>query len=294
MREDLSVHEERIYGLQACLAVFRHRPQDVRKVYIDRERIPDVKELLRHCAKAGLAYKIVGAEDLERLTRSLHHEGIALQARPPRVRAVGEWLAGLEPQSGPVALLWLEHVRDPHNVGAILRSAAHFGARAVLLAGESAPRSAAWLRTAEGGAEVVEIVRVEDEPEALAALRAAGFAVLATSSHTRDDLYDSPLPARVVWLLGAEREGLSSGLQRAADQVLCISGTGAVESLNVATAAALLLAEHRRQHRAPTGRAQADRAVAAGAPPGAVPQRRGGGAARSGRRPSRGAPGGRP
>lgn len=255
MRDETSLPEERIYGLQACLAVFRHRPQDVRKVYVDRDRIPDVKALLRHCAEAGLAYKIVGSDDLERLTRSLHHEGIALQARAPRQKPLEAWLARLAPDAAPLALVWLEHVRDPHNVGAILRSAAHFGASAVLLAGESAPRSASWLRTAEGGAEAVEVLGIEDEPRALAALQAAGFTLLATSSHAPAGLYDTPLPARVVWLLGAEREGLSPALQRAADRVLGIPGTGAVESLNVATAAALVLAEHWRQHRQPPGAA---------------------------------------
>jgi TrmH RNA methyltransferase len=87
-------------------------------------------------------------------------------------------------------------------------------------------------------------------PEDFARLRSVGFRLLATSSHAHRMLDDGALPARVAWLVGAEGEGLDAAWLSAADELVAIAGSGAVESLNVSAAVAVMLAEHRRQHRA--------------------------------------------
>lgn len=235
--------EERVYGLHACLAVFRARRQDIRRVYLTEARLPDVKTLLRWCAKNGIAYHVVGNENLEKVTRSTHHEGLCLLARKPPEPSLAGLVDEVGAAEGPVRLLLLENVRDPHNVGAIVRTAAHFGARAVLLARDTARRSSALLRTAEGGAEGVALVSVEDPLAAAAALEAAGVTLVATSSHAERTLSDARVPDKVCVLLGAEREGLSKPLASRARHLVRIDGTGAVESLNVAAAAAVMLAE---------------------------------------------------
>lgn len=239
--------EERVYGLHASLAVFRHRPDDIRRVYVDEARLPDVKGLLHWCAQNAIAYHVVGPENLEKVTRSTHHEGVCLLARKPPEADLSAVLYDLAELKGPLRLLLLENVRDPHNVGAIVRTAAHFGVRALLLVGETARRSAALLRTAEGGAEVVQLVSVSDAAKAAAALAEAGFTLLATSSHAKRSLDTAKLPDKVCVLLGAEREGLSRALTSRAHEHIRIDGTGAVESLNVASAAAVTLAALWRQ-----------------------------------------------
>lgn len=239
--------EERLYGLHACRAVFARRRDDIRRVYVDEARIDDVRDLLKWCASAGVAYKVVGPADLEKVTKSTHHEGIALLARRPRPATLEDLVSALERDVAPARVLLLENVRDPHNVGAIVRTAAHFGARAVLLAGDTARRSPALLRTAEGGAESVALVEVARPLPALRRLKKAGLEAAATSSHVERSLFQGALPERLVLLLGAEREGLSRPLLDEADLQIAIPGTGAVESLNVASACAVVLAEHWRQ-----------------------------------------------
>lgn len=281
--------EERIYGLHAALAVFRHRRQDIRRVYVDESRVKEVGTLLRWCAKHRVAYHVVGPDNLERVTRSTHHEGICLLARITAAPSLDELLVQLAP-TGPQRLLLLEDVRDPHNVGAILRTAAHFGVSAALLVGQTAQRSAAMLRTAEGGAEGVRLIPVGAIGSALNKLVHAGYTLLATTSHTERSLYGTPLPDRVCVMLGSERDGVSKPLMARAEAVVAIPGTGAVESLNVATAAAVVLAELWRQHPEPAApiTLSATR-PAASAPPAAVtiakPRTSKGGAPRPGRRP---------
>jgi TrmH RNA methyltransferase len=99
---------------------------------------------------------------------------------------------------------------------------------------------------AEGGAEKVPLVRLHERDSALAALHEAGFALAATVVRGGKDVFSTPLPQRLVYVLGAEGEGMDESLAAACDLRLSIPGTGAVESLNVAAATAVFLAQWRR------------------------------------------------
>ncbi|MFN7552229.1 MAG: TrmH family RNA methyltransferase [Pseudomonadota bacterium] len=241
--------ELRVFGLNACLAVFAHRPQAIRKVHLLESRLPALKGVLAWCAKARVGYNLVGPDDLERLAKSTHHEGVVFDVRRAPPPALREWLARLD-RARPALALWLDGVGNPHNFGAVLRIAAHFGADGVLLApGSTLALSGAACRVAEGGAEVVPLVAVEDAAGALAALARAGFEAAATVVRGGDDLYARPLPRRCLLVFGAEGGGIGPALLAAVPRHLRIPGSGAVESLNIATAVSVVVAEHWRQHR---------------------------------------------
>lgn len=209
-------------------------------------------ELLRWCAAQHRAYHIVTAEEMGRITQSSHHEGICLLVRPPLRLGLEQLCMRLAAQTGPVCVLLLEGITNPHNLGAILRVAAHFGAAAVVQCGEDGtiPRlSAAVCRTAEGAAEHIPVVTAKAGPATIQRLQRCALEVVATSSHATVSAYDHGLPARCLLLLGSEAAGLSKELTEAADALVAIPGSGWVESLNVACAAAVLLAEFKRRHR---------------------------------------------
>jgi len=236
--------ELRLHGLNAVRAVFRHRPGDIRKLYLAQDRIPVLQPLLKWCVANRVGYRVVEADDLRKLAASAHHEGVVADVLRREPLPLLEWLEGHG--GGPACLLWLDGVGNPHNLGAILRSAAHFGIAAVLLPAESGlALSGAAARVAEGGAEVVPLLRMPDEPDAMAALRAAGFCLAATVVEGGADLFATALPDRLVYVLGAEGEGMDRGLAARCDLQVSIPGTGAVESLNVASATAVMLAAWR-------------------------------------------------
>ncbi|HVT33036.1 MAG TPA: TrmH family RNA methyltransferase [Rhodanobacteraceae bacterium] len=240
--------ELRLYGLNACLAAFARRPGDLRKVYLDETRIAILKPVLAWCVKHRLGYRIVESSDLEKLTGSRHHEGVCfemLRAAPLDLAA----LIAAEPRAPEASLLlWLDGVGNPHNLGALLRSAAHFGVGGVVVPASSAlDVSGAAARVAEGAAEHVALARTSDGPRARDALRAAGYALAATVPREGASLYDTKLPSRLVAIFGAEREGMSDALIESADLRLTIPGSGAIESLNVAATAAVVLGEYWRQ-----------------------------------------------
>lgn len=234
--------EQRLYGLNAVRAVFARRPHAIRKLYLSQARISGLQPMLRWCVANRIGYRVVeDADELRRLAASTHHEGVVADVLREAPATMAEWLQSLP--SGPCCALWLDGVGNPHNLGAILRSAAHFGVAGLLLPEQSTlALSGAAARVAEGGAEVVPMVRLGPADEALAQLRQAGFALAATVVRGGDDLFTAALPRRLVYVLGAEAQGMDDGLVQACDVRLSIPGTGAVDSLNVAAATAVLLA----------------------------------------------------
>ena len=246
---DAAPREQRLYGLNACLAAFAKRPASIRKVWLIETRIPKFKAVIAHCVQQRLGYTIVGDDDLEKLSGSAHHEGVCFAMLPVQELSLSAWLRDLP--SGPAAVLWLDGVGNPHNFGAILRSAAHFGAAGVLLPKHTELSvSGAAARIAEGGAEQVPMVRLGRSDNAIAQLQAAGFVLAATVVRGGSALYSTKLPERLVLVIGAEQLGVTDELARAATLRLAIPGSGRVESLNVAAAAAVFLGEWWRQRKA--------------------------------------------
>lgn len=237
--------ELRLYGLNAIGAVFAKRPAAIRKLYLSQSRIPQLQPLLKWCVANRVGYRVVDDEDeLRKLAASTHHEGVVADVLREPSPSLDAWLQSLP--EGPCCALWLDGVGNPHNLGAILRSAAHFGVSALLLPGDSTlALSGAAARVAEGGAEVVPMVRMGDAGAAIEQLRDAGFTLAATIVRGGQDVFATRLPDRLVYVLGAEGEGMGDALASACDLRVSIPGSGAVESLNVASATAVLLAQWR-------------------------------------------------
>jgi TrmH RNA methyltransferase len=247
------------HGLRACEAIFAKRPADIIRVYVSHGRQKQLAKLLAWCAKEKKGYQIVADDSLERLTKSIHHEGVAILARqivrwdleallaqvaPGKARpTVQTGIAGGNAAAAP-PLLYLDGVQNPHNLGSILRTAAHFGAAAVIgKAGDLPPLSAAAVRVAEGAAEHVPVCDLADLARDLARLKKAGYQVVVTSSRRGESLFGALLGPRVVLVLGSEGKGVSRSIDALADRRVMIPGTGAVESLNVSVACGIVLAE---------------------------------------------------
>jgi TrmH RNA methyltransferase len=245
---DANRDELRLYGLNAVRAVFARRPDAIRKLYLAESRIPAVQPLLKWCVAQRVGYRVVEDGDLQKLASSSHHEGIVADVLREAPTPLSTWLRDLP--AGPHCALWLDGVGNPHNFGAILRSAAHFGIGAILLPKDSTlALSGAAARVAEGGAEALPLVRLGRADNSIAQLHGAGFRLAATVVDGGADLFDCELAPRLVYVMGAEGEGMDRAFAQACDLRISIPGTGAVESLNVAAATAVLLSEWRRRLR---------------------------------------------
>jgi len=246
-RPHLAKGEIRYHGRNACLALFRMRPKDIIRVYVKRELSEQFSELLGFCARQRKSYHLVADSDLERLTDTKHHDGVCVVAkekRPLRDQDLFREIGGAR-----TLILYLDGVGNPHNLGAILRTAAHFGLRYVAGPAEELPRvSPAANRTSEGGAEHVSLVRVDEPEKFFDRLRKSGFQIYAFDPGEKAvPIYETRIAEKAVFVLGAEVSGISRLMRTLADAVIKIPGTGVIESLNVSVAAALAMAEFQRQ-----------------------------------------------
>ena len=146
-------------------------------------------------------------------------------------------------QAGPPRLVAVPvEIGEPGNAGTLIRIADAMGAGAVILGGHSVdPYNGKCLRASAGSMFSVPVVAAPDAPAAVAALRAAGLQVLATTVDGNTRLDEADLAAPTAWLFGAEAHGLSAGIAAAADHRVRIPMSGGAESLNVAAAAAICL-----------------------------------------------------
>ena len=240
----------KVYGLAAAEAAVTHRLDDVLRVYLTVQRKARFAELLRHCARQRLPYRLVDDAQLQKISGSSHHQGICVVTRPIEVVSE-ERVLRRSARPDPQTWIYLDRVGNPHNFGAIARSAAHFGVTGILTPDvqEAASISGAALRTSEGGLEATPVARLSAPMATLERFRREqGFSIWATAASGDMDVWRATPPERLIWVMGTEVSGVSEELLRFACARVSIGGTGVVESLNVSTAAALCLGQSWRAH----------------------------------------------
>lgn len=232
---------DRVYGLAAALAAFEARPEAVARIVHTKELRQPLREVLREAAKRRIAYREVEAEELSRMCESHHHEGVCVWLRRGRAATLAD---AIEAVGARGAVLALDAVENPHNVGAIVRTAAYFGIASVLVQTEGGrPLPASALRIAEGGGEHVCVTVGSSLPRALAELRRAGFQLVGTDVRGGEPLASHQFADRSVIVLGNERSGLSEDVHHICDEIVMIPGADNIDSLNVSVAAGILAYE---------------------------------------------------
>lgn len=156
-------------------------------------------------------------------------------------RLVDELFAG-DPEE-PGLWLALEQLQDPHNVGAIFRTAAFFGVKGIILTRDrSAPLSATVYDVASGGLEYVPFAVVPSLSRGLTLAHEAGITILGTSEHATESLRASASPARTLLIFGNEEHGLRRVTTESCDTLVRLAPQGPIESLNVSVAAGVCMA----------------------------------------------------
>lgn len=177
------------------------------------------------------------------------HQGLALKVHPLPALDIHDVLEEL-PSDSPALVVALDHVTDPHNVGAILRSASAFGACALITTKHNAPEETGVLaKSASGALENVPLVRVTNLSRTIEDCQKLGFWAVGLDADGDTDISQLETPARCVIVLGAEGEGLRPGIRKSCDFIARLPMSGPMESLNVSNAAAVSLYEWQRQHR---------------------------------------------
>lgn len=225
----------RLWGRHAVEAALKNPERSHRKLWATREGVASLDGEL----PANFPVEYAQPADLGRLVaRDAPHQGLVLECDPlPEI-----YLEDVLDAEGGRPLIVLDQVTDPHNVGAILRSAAAFGACAILTQDRHAPpESGVVAKSASGALEIVPWVRVVNLARALEEVAEAGYWRIGLAGEAESTLA-AALPAGAVALvLGAEGEGLRHNIVQHCDALAKLPISEAMESLNVSNAAAIAL-----------------------------------------------------
>lgn len=232
-----------MYGWHTVIAALKNPARHIRKLLATENAARRISE---EGIPARIAPEIVRPSSIaERLLPDAVHQGLYLETDPLPSPAIEEL-----PAEGVV--LVLDQITDPHNVGAIFRSAAAFGATAIVTTQRHSPETTGALAKAASGAlEYVPLINVQNLARALAAIKQRGFLVVGLDSTGDADLADLALRAPLALVLGAEGKGLRQLTKATCDHVARINLPGEIKSLNVSNAAALALYVASRSSRGP-------------------------------------------
>jgi TrmH RNA methyltransferase len=234
---------ELIYGVRAGLAVLEKRAADVLRVGYDASLERELRDTIQACEALEVPCDALSEAELSRLAHSDQHEGLLLETRPRKFASPSAMSELLLKKRGLAVAF--DRVRNPYNIGAVLRTAAFFGVDAALL-GTPAPHPALppqAVRVAEGGAEHLMLSRTTDLADTLGRLRKAGVLVVGAEDYGTGTIQAVAKKRPLILVLGHEREGLSDRVRMQCDALVAIKGSGQVRSLNVSIAASILIAQ---------------------------------------------------
>jgi 23S rRNA (guanosine2251-2'-O)-methyltransferase len=222
-----------LYGWHSVQAALVNPRRRIRTLYATENA---AKRLAEEGVRMSVTPQIVRPDEIaRRLSPDAVHNGLLAEADPLDAPD----LEDLEPEG---VVLVLDQITDPHNVGAILRSAAAFGVKALVTTARHSPEATGVLaKSASGALEYVPLVLVQNLACALAALKERGFLLVGLDSEGGADLAATPLTSPLAIVLGAEGKGLRQLTRDTCDSLARIDMPGAIKSLNVSNAAALAL-----------------------------------------------------
>lgn len=229
-----------LYGFHAVLAALHNPARAAERLCLTRNAEAELtRQGINPAAAFDLRPEIMDNDDIAALLPAgAVHQGIALRTSPLPERDVTEAC------EGATRVVVLDQVTDPHNFGAILRSAAVFGATALVTTDRNSPPfGGALAKAASGGLEQVRIARVTNLVRAIDELKELGFEVIGLDGDGDTSLPDLKLSPRVALVLGAEGAGLRRLTREHCDLLARLPAAGQMKSLNVSNAAAVALYE---------------------------------------------------
>lgn len=224
-----------------------HGKSQIREVWVvERKRSSRTREILQIAKERDIPVLVKDNTALTRLLPGISHQGIAALVEEFTYVEL-DHLAAVHPKKQAL-LVALDHITDEGNLGAIIRTAVFFGAHGLIIPKDrSAGISAKVLKRSSGAHVHLPIARVVNMGRALDLLKKRGFWIIGASGESRSAIYEFDWNRDVVLVLGNEQRGLSRSVRKQCHHVVSIPVSGHAESLNVAVAGGVILAEIVRQ-----------------------------------------------
>jgi 23S rRNA (guanosine2251-2'-O)-methyltransferase len=234
-----------IYGRRPVLELLRAGGSSERILMAEGlSRSAVLAEIRKLASDAAVPVKVVPRSQVERMARGQNHQGVVAVTGRYRYAALQDLVSALD-----AAVLFLDGITDPQNVGSLIRSAECAGFTGVVLPAHRSPGvTAAVRRVSAGAAEIVPVARVSNLARSLEEAKGAGLWIIGLDEDSRDDIWSSELiEPPLGFVLGAEESGLSRGVRDHCDGLVAIPQRGRIGSLNVAVAGAVAMFELARR-----------------------------------------------
>lgn len=209
-----------------------------------------VEKIIRLAEERGVPVHRRDKVDLTKMCASSHHQGIALEVEPFRYTDFDDLMTSINRSGTAGFILVLDAIQDPHNLGALIRSAACAGVDAVVIPKDRACGvTAAVEKTSAGAAELVPVAVVTNIAQTLETLKKLGYWVYGLDGAARQSVYETGFSGNSVLVVGNEGEGIRPLVRKQCDVVMSIPQYGGVSSLNASVAGGIALFEVARKVR---------------------------------------------
>lgn len=242
-------HEEfptdMIYGIHPILELLRSRPDHISEITIQesrsRARLHDIIELAKkHNIKVRFSrqLKIPGS------ATKINHQGVTARVTPRPAVSLEKLLEIAGKSATPPILLALDNIMDPHNLGAIIRSAAAAGVSGIILPKDrSAPLTATAAKISAGALSLVAVCRVTNLASTIKSLQKKGFWIFGADGSADRSIYETDFSEPACLVIGSEGKGIRPLVKEQCDFLISIPMQGALDSLNASVAAGIILFE---------------------------------------------------
>jgi 23S rRNA (guanosine2251-2'-O)-methyltransferase len=230
-----------IYGKHAVICALSNPKRKIKRLYTTKVIWDELKNKYSHLK---MPVNILQAAELNNIApANSNHQNIILITEPLEQPELEDILINSS-QNKVSCILILDQVTDPHNIGAIIRSAAAFSADAVILPYNNSPKeNNSILKSAAGACETVPMINVVNITNCIKTLKEEGYWIIGLDGHTDTTLSNSVFASKVAIILGSEDSGMRKLTKMNCDHIVKISISDRLESLNVSNAAAIALYE---------------------------------------------------
>lgn len=241
--------DDLLYGRRVVLTAMEEERQLNRIWVVNRLRYdPRYHTLLEKAKANGTVIDEVDDLRLDQITNRANHQGIAAQMSPYDYIELADLIEKAKGRSRHPVIVIAEGITDPHNLGAIIRTAEAMGSQGVVIPQRRAAGvTSTVMKVAAGSLEYLPVARVVNLNRALEELKAAGFWLYGTAAKSGKSLHTINLAGAIGLVLGSEGEGLSLLTQKSCDELVSIPLAGKTPSLNASVAAGMALYEVYRQ-----------------------------------------------
>ena len=245
------VKSEIVYGIHPVHEALNAARRQFFELFIEHKKASQrITKIIRLAESKKLPLKRMDSDQMNSLLGTGAHQGVAARVSLYPFAALDDMLAANDISTGTCGLLLLDHLQDPHNLGAIVRTASCAGINGIVLPKDrSVTPTPAVSKASAGALEHMKIARVTNMARTLNQLKEIGLWIIGTDQAAQQSIFTSDLTGSAAFVIGSEHKGIRPLVKKKCDMLISIPLSGPIQSLNASVAAGIVVYEAYRQRR---------------------------------------------